>query len=251
MCEERVNRRGQGTQSGGGRGEREVRKVQFRQQSQATVGAVLPEELRQVPCEGVDSELSQAGLINEGCPGKIQQVTAYLPLITIITSPLCPLSLAPPAASTWSSIRLLSCHAHRESEEFFRLTGQLVQPNQDCVFSKCSAFSNCLKSKVGHIMAKATALLVHLNLVPFACNKYSMRESCFATCQSGALPVLGLCCLAPDPMTWSCMSWRQNCFAHLAVFDHAKKCRKRQSILARHGTSWILTHHFWRHLWKP
>jgi len=61
-------------------------------------------------------------------------------------------------------LRLLFYHAHRESEEFFRLTGQLAQPNQDCVFSKRTAFFNGLKSKVGHIMAKATALRVNLNL---------------------------------------------------------------------------------------
>ena len=52
------------------------------------------------------------------------------------------------------------------SEEFFRLTGQLAQPNQDYVFSKRAAFFNSLKSKVGHIMAKATALRVNLNLAP-------------------------------------------------------------------------------------
>jgi len=45
---------------------------------------------------------------------------------------------------------------YRESEKFFRLTGQLAQPNQDYVFSKRAAFFNGLKSKVGHIMAKAT-----------------------------------------------------------------------------------------------
>ena len=63
-------------------------------------------------------------------------------------------------------LRLLFYHAHRESEEFFRLTGQLAQPNQDYVFSKRAAFFNGLKSKVGHIMAKATALRVNLNLAP-------------------------------------------------------------------------------------
>ena len=59
-------------------------------------------------------------------------------------------------------------HAHRESEEFFRLTGQLAQPNQDYVFSKRAAFFNGLKNKVGHIMAKASALRVNLNLQPSA-----------------------------------------------------------------------------------
>ena len=33
-------------------------------------------------------------------------------------------------------LRLLFWHAHRESEELFKLTGQLAQPNQDSVFSK-------------------------------------------------------------------------------------------------------------------
>jgi hypothetical protein len=61
-------------------------------------------------------------------------------------------------------LRLLFHHAHRESEEFFRLTGQLEQPNQDHVFSKHAAFFNGLKSKVGHIIAKATALRVNLGL---------------------------------------------------------------------------------------
>ena len=59
-----------------------------------------------------------------------------------------------PAAFTTSGridaefLRLLFYHAHRESEEFFRLTGQLAQPNQDYVFSKRAAFFNGLKNKV-------------------------------------------------------------------------------------------------------
>ena len=63
-------------------------------------------------------------------------------------------------------LRLLFWHAHRESEEFSKLTGQLAQPNQDSVFSKRAAFFNSLKSKVGHIMAKASALRVNMNLAP-------------------------------------------------------------------------------------
>ena len=62
-------------------------------------------------------------------------------------------------------LRLLFWHAHRESEELFKLTGQLAQPNQDAVFSKRAAFFNSLKSKVGHIMAKASALRINLNLM--------------------------------------------------------------------------------------
>ena len=63
-------------------------------------------------------------------------------------------------------LRLLFWHAHRESEELFKLTGQLSQPNQDAVFSKRAAFFNSLKSKVGHIMAKASSLRVNMNLAP-------------------------------------------------------------------------------------
>ena len=64
-------------------------------------------------------------------------------------------------------LRLLFWHAHRESEELLKLTGQLAQPNQDAVFSKRAAFFNRLKSiksMVGHIMAKASALRVNMNL---------------------------------------------------------------------------------------
>ena len=65
-------------------------------------------------------------------------------------------------------LRLLFWHAHRESEEFFRLTGQLAQPNPDSVYSKRAAFFNSLKSKVRHIVAKALAMRVNLNLAPTA-----------------------------------------------------------------------------------
>jgi hypothetical protein len=63
-------------------------------------------------------------------------------------------------------LRLLFWHAHRESEELFKVTGQLAQPNQDSVFSKRAAFFNSLKSKVGHIMARASALRFNMNLAP-------------------------------------------------------------------------------------
>ena len=83
------------------------------------------------------------------------------------------ISFMPAAFSTSGRIdaeflRLLFYHAHRESEEFFRLTGQLAQPNQDYVFSKSAAFFNSLKNKVGHVMARASALRVNLNLQPSA-----------------------------------------------------------------------------------
>ena len=62
------------------------------------------------------------------------------------------ISFLPAVCSTWRRIdaellRLLCHHAHRESEEFFKLTGQLAQPNQDSVFSKRAAFVNSLKKR--------------------------------------------------------------------------------------------------------
>ena len=59
-------------------------------------------------------------------------------MLTITASASCPQPSAPRAASEF--LRLLFYHAHRESEEFFRLTGQLAQPNQDNVFSKRTGF---------------------------------------------------------------------------------------------------------------
>ena len=78
-----------------------------------------------------------------------EKVTNYqIPLLTITKSPSCPPSLAEtPAASTRSSVACYSIHAHWESEEFFRLTGQLAQPNQDSPFSKRAAFFNSLKNR--------------------------------------------------------------------------------------------------------
>ena len=63
------------------------------------------------------------------------------------------ISFMPAAFSTSGRIdaeflRLLFYHAHRESEEVFRITGQLAQPNQDYVFSKRAACFNSLKNKV-------------------------------------------------------------------------------------------------------
>ena len=54
----------------------------------------------------------------------------------------------------------------RARSELFKIPGQLAQPSQDAVFSKHAAFLNSLKSKVGHIMAKASALRVNMNLAP-------------------------------------------------------------------------------------
>ena len=96
-----------------------------------------------------------------------------------IVSPLCWPSRVPQATGRLHAefLRLLFWHAHRESEELFKLTGQLAQPNQDAVFSKRAAFFNSLKSKVGHIMAKASALRVNMNLAPTVLSTSRARTS--------------------------------------------------------------------------
>ena len=63
------------------------------------------------------------------------------------------ISFLPAAFSTSGRIdaeflRLLFYHAHRECEDFFRLTGQLAQPNQDYVFSKRAAFFNVSRARL-------------------------------------------------------------------------------------------------------
>ena len=63
------------------------------------------------------------------------------------------------------------------NNRYFKLTGQLAQPNQDAVFSKRAAFFNSLKSKVGHIMAKASALRVNMNLAPTVLSTSRARTS--------------------------------------------------------------------------
>ena len=63
---------------------------------------------------------------------------------------------------------MLFYHAHRESEEFFRLTGQLAQPNQDYVSPNAQLSSLVSTTRLDTNMAKASALRVNLNLHPSA-----------------------------------------------------------------------------------
>ena len=72
--------------------------------------------------------------------------------------------------------RLLFWLAHRERGAL-QVTGQLALPNQDAVFCKRAAFFNSLKSKVGHIMAKASALRVNMNLPPTVLSTSRARTS--------------------------------------------------------------------------
>ena len=109
-----------------------------------------------------DSRLSQRGILIKPtdnqtvCPAWCADSSISLPPAVISTSGRIDAEV----------LRLLFYHAHRESEEFFRLAGQLAQPNQDSVFSTRAAFFDSLKNKVGHILAMATALGANLDLVP-------------------------------------------------------------------------------------
>ena len=104
--------------------------------------------------------------LQQAAKEKSQNTSRITRMITAL--PSCPQPSACSGLIDAEFLRLLFYHAHRESEEFFRLTGQLAQPNQDYVFSKRAAFFNGLKNKVGHIMTRASALRVNLNLQPSA-----------------------------------------------------------------------------------
>jgi len=110
--------------------------------------------------------VGDGGLVGGGC--SVVQYFVVRRSNVPSTSPLSTMGGAIPGTSRTLMLPRAPCtyHAHRESEEFFRFTGQLAQPNQDTVFSKRAAFFNGLKSKVRRIMAKATALRVNLNLAP-------------------------------------------------------------------------------------
>ena len=61
-------------------------------------------------------------------------------------------------------IRLLFLQAHRETDRFFAASGvQSAQSTSGFHFRR-AAFSSMLKSRVGNIIAKASALRVNLNL---------------------------------------------------------------------------------------
>jgi hypothetical protein len=74
-------------------------------------------------------------------------------------------------------IRLLFLQAHRETDRFFAASGaQSAQSNMGGFFHfRHAAFSSMLKSRVGNIMAKASALRVNLNLdgAPIACSSHT------------------------------------------------------------------------------
>ena len=81
------------------------------------------------------------------------------------------ISIFPSIFGTMESIhdeflRLLFLHPHDKSEEFFHLTGQRPQHDQEHVVSKHAAFSASIKRQLGHITTKAVALRTNRNLAP-------------------------------------------------------------------------------------
>ena len=62
-------------------------------------------------------------------------------------------------------VRLLFLQAHRETDRFFAVSGvQLAQSTSVQLHFKHTLFSSQLKSKIGNILAKASALRIILNI---------------------------------------------------------------------------------------
>ena len=84
--------------------------------------------------------------------------------------PLSVVSFMPAIASTSGRlhsefVRLLFLQAHRETDRFFAASGvQPVQTQRDMFHFRRAAFSQQLKSKVGLVFAKVSALRINLNL---------------------------------------------------------------------------------------
>ena len=79
-------------------------------------------------------------------------------------------------------IRLLFLQAHRETDRFFAASGvQSAQSNSAFWHFRRAAFSGLLKSRVGHIIAKASALRVNLNLdgAPITSKSHTHGDSPF------------------------------------------------------------------------
>ena len=77
-------------------------------------------------------------------------------------------------------VRLLFLQAHRETDRFLAALG--VQLAQSTFHFRRAAFSSQLKSKVGHILAKAAALRIMLSIdgAPITSRSHP-RQSCSTT----------------------------------------------------------------------
>ena len=100
--------------------------------------------------------------LNEAAADKIRQYRADYD-----NRPSHAIAFMPAIASTSGRlhcefVRLLFLQAHRETDRFLSASG--VQLAQSHFHFRCAAFSSQLKSKVGHILAKAAALRINLNI---------------------------------------------------------------------------------------
>ena len=102
-------------------------------------------------------------------------------------------------------IRLLFLQAHRETDRFFAASGiQSAQSNMRGFFNfRRAALSSMLKSRVGNIMAKASALRVNLNLdgAPIASNSHTHPSHS----QTSRLLTSSLSLGVPVPRPTQCM----------------------------------------------
>ena len=104
------------------------------------------------------------GPLNEAAADKIRAYRA-----DYNNRPSNAISFIPAIASTvgrlhCECVHLLFLQAHQETDRFFAAWGvQLAQSNNMYHYRRV-AFSSQLKSKVGHILAKAAALRIHLNI---------------------------------------------------------------------------------------
>ncbi len=103
--------------------------------------------------------------LNEAAADKIRKYRA-----DYNNNPPNAISLMPAIASTSGRlhsefVRLLFLQAHRETDRFFAASGvQLPQSNRGQFHYRRAAFSSQLKSKVGNILVKASALRITLNI---------------------------------------------------------------------------------------
>jgi hypothetical protein len=101
-------------------------------------------------------------------------------------------------------IRLLFLQAHRETDRFFAASGvQSAQYNSGFFHIRRAAFSGLLKSRVGNIIAKASALRVNLNLdgAPIASSSHTHPSHS----QTSLLLTSSLSLGVPVPRPTQCM----------------------------------------------
>ena len=101
-------------------------------------------------------------------------------------------------------VRLLFLQAHRETDRFFAASGvQLSQHGRGQFHFRRAAFSSQLKSKVGNILVKATALRIILNIdgAPVASRSHTHPSHS----QTSRLLTSSLSLGVPVPSSTQCM----------------------------------------------